>query len=415
VSDLYAKIRFTILMLLVYRIGSFIPIAGLDSSVLSQISDANSSGVLGMLNILSGGSLGRMSIFALAIMPYITASIAVQMLSITYKPLQDLKNDVSGRIKIKQLSRYLTLLLAAGQGYAIVNGLINLNTAGDLVVIPVILFKSLGVLTLVVGTLFLMWLGEQISELGIGNGASLIIFTGIVSGLPSAFIGSFQLIRKGAMNPMVGILIIFIVIFLISIVVFCETAFRKVVVHNSGRYHSPMRGNQSHIPMKLNISGVIPPIFASTILLFPLTLINLMGGEGSSLTNWVMYNFSHGKMLFIVSYGILIVVFSFLYTAIVFDTKDVSKKLQSSGSFIKGKRPGEPTAKYFDFVLTRLTVIGSGYLCLVCIVPEFLMSRFAISFAMSGTSLLIIVNVITDTIERINSHLTLEKYKEMKI
>lgn len=419
-SDLSSRILFTIAILIVCRIGSYIPVAGIDSRILGEIAAQNQSGILGMFNMLSGGSLGRMSIFALAIMPYITASIIMQLMTIAYKPLEEMKKDGEvGRAKITQLSRYLTVILASMQAYGMAAGLTMMKTsAGALVVIDPGFFKLVTVVTLVVGTMFLMWLGEQISARGVGNGASLIIFIGIVAGLPSALINTFELARRGGANPIIAIVVCLVVIALVMLIVFIERAQRKVLVQYPKRQvgNKIYGGDSNHMPLKLNTAGVIPAIFASSLLLFPATIA---GFSKSETLESVIYYLGHGKPLFILLYATLIVGFSFLYTAIVFNSEDTANNLRKYGAYIPGRRPGPNTAEYFDYLLTRLTVLGSMYLCVVCIIPEVFMNKLAVAFSLGGTSLLIVVNVVIDTFTQIQTHMFSGKYqgliRKMKI
>lgn len=421
-SDLSSRILFTLAILVVCRIGSYIPVAGIDSSVLSEIAAQNQSGVLGMLNMLSGGSLGRMSIFALAIMPYITASIIMQLLTIAYKPLEDMKKDGEvGRAKITQLSRYLTVILASMQAYGLASSLVAMSSSSKaLVIIDPSFFKLITVVTLVVGTMFLMWLGEQITARGVGNGASLIIFVGIVAGLPSALISTFELARRGGSNPLIAIVICLVVVALVALIIFFERAQRKVLVQYPKRQvgNKVYGGDSNHMPLKLNTAGVIPPIFASSLLLFPLTIANLSSSNSPFLEGLVYY-LGHGKPLYIALYAGLIIGFSFLYTAIVFNSEETANNLRKYGAYIPGKRPGANTAEYFDYLLSRLTVLGSLYLCVVCIIPEIFMNKLAVAFSLGGTSLLIVVNVVIDTFTQIQTHMFSGKYqgliRKMKI
>lgn len=420
--DLSNRIIFTILVLLVCRVGSFIPIAGIDSTALSNIAEQNQSGILGMFNMLSGGSLGRMSIFALAIMPYITASIIIQLMSIAYKPLENMKKEgEAGRRKINQLSRYLTVLLAAFQAYGIAVSLEKAITPiGPVVLIPGAFFKLATVITLVVGTMFLMWLGEQITTRGIGNGSSLIIFVGIVSGVPSSIISMFELSRKGGLSPLVAISICIGVIVMIAIIIFFEKAQRKVLVQYPKRQvgNKIYGGDSTHMPLKLNTSGVIPPIFASSILLFPATITSF-SSDNSEIIQWLSFYLGHGKLLYILLYVALIMFFSFFYTAVVFNSEETANNLRKYGAYIPGRRPGKNTADYFDYLLTRLTVLGGIYLSVICIVPEMLMNKYAVSFSLGGTSFLIVVNVVLDTFSQIQTHLFSGRYeglvKKMKL
>lgn len=421
-QDLSSRIIFTILILVICRFGSFIPIAGIDSIALSSVAEQNQSGILGMFNMLSGGSLGRMSIFALAIMPYITASIIIQLMSIAYKPLENLKKEgEAGKRKVNQLSRYLTVLLAAFQAYGVALSLEHVVTSlGPVVIIPGLFFKVTTVITLVVGTMFLMWLGEQITSRGIGNGSSLIIFIGIVSGVPSAIISMFELSRKGGLSPIVAISICLGVIVIIALIIFFEKAQRKVLVQYPKRQvgNKIYGGDSTHMPLKLNTSGVIPPIFASSILLFPATIANFSTNNSEIMSTLTFY-LGHGKPLYIILYIALIMFFSFFYTAIVFNSEETANNLRKYGAYIPGKRPGKNTSQYFDYVLTRLTVLGGLYLSFICVAPEMLMNKYAVSFSLGGTSFLIVVNVVLDTFAQIQTHLFSSKYeglvKKMKL
>ena len=413
-GELSSRIIFTLSVLVVCRFGSFIPIPGIDSIALASFAQQNQGGILGMFNMLSGGSLERMSIFALAIMPYITASIVIQLMTIAYKPLENLKKDGEvGRRKINQLSRYLTVLFAAFQAYGVTLGLESTITPhGPVVIIAPMIFKISTITTLVVGTIFLMWLGEQISSRGIGNGTSLIIFIGIVSGLPSAVIGMFELSRKGAMSPLAVMAICAGVLFMITTIIFFERAQRKVLVQYPKRQvgNKIYGGDSTHMPLKLNTSGVIPPIFASSVLLFPATISDF-SGKDSEIMGIISRYLGHGKPLFILLYISLIMFFSFFYTAVVFNSEETANNLRKHGAYVPGRRPGKNTAEYFDYLLTRLTVIGSIYLAFVCIVPELLMNKFSVAFALGGTSFLIVVNVVLDTFTQVQTHLFSARYE----
>lgn len=415
-NELSSRILFTLGVLIVCRIGSFIPIPGIDSVALASLAERNQGGILGMFNMLSGGSLERMSIFALAIMPYITASIVIQLMTIAYKPLEEMKKDGEvGRRKINQLSRYLTVLFASFQAYGVTIGLeATVTPYGPVVIISPLVFKISTVTTLVVGTMFLMWLGEQISARGVGNGTSLIIFIGIVSGLPSAVISMFELSRKGAMSPIVVISICAGVVAMIITIIFFERAQRKVLVQYPKRQvgNKIYGGDSTHMPLKLNTSGVIPPIFASSVLLFPTTISGFSGSD-SELMGAISRYLGHGKPLFILSYIALIVFFSFFYTAVVFNSEDTANNLRKNGAYVPGRRPGKNTAEYFDYLLTRLTVIGSIYLSVICIVPELLMNKYSMAFALGGTSFLIVVNVVLDTFTQIQTHLFSSRYESL--
>ncbi|HJD61056.1 MAG TPA: preprotein translocase subunit SecY [Rickettsia endosymbiont of Columbicola hoogstraali] len=415
-NDLINRIIFTIFVLIICRFGSFIPIAGIDAIALGSIAEKNQSGILGMFNMLSGGSLGRMSIFALAIMPYITASIIIQLMSVAYKPLENLKKEgEAGKRKINQLSRYLTVLLASLQAYGVAVSLESIGTnTGPVVIIPGLFFKITTVITLVVGTMLLMWLGEQITQRGIGNGTSLIIFIGIISGVPSAIISMFELSRKGALSPLVTIAVCVGVVILISIIIFFEKAQRKLLVQYPKRQvgNKIYGGDSTYMPLKLNTSGVIPPIFASSILLFPATLANF-SSSNSEIMNMLTYYLGHGKPIYILLYVALIMFFSFFYTAIVFNSEETANNLRKYGAYIPGKRPGKNTTEYFDYILTRLTVVGGIYLSIICIIPELLMNKYVISLSLGGTSFLIVVNVVLDTLSQIQTYLFSSKYESL--
>lgn len=422
-EDLSSRVLFTLGVLAVCRIGSFVPIPGIDAIALASITARAQDGILGMFNMLSGGSLERMSIFALAIMPYITASIIIQLMTIAYKPLENLKKEGEvGRRKLNQLSRYLTVLFAAFQAYGITLGLEAMVTPqGPIIIIDPIIFKISTIITLVVGTMFLMWLGEQISARGIGNGTSLIIFIGIVSGLPSAVISMFELARKGSMSPASVMAICVGVVAMIAVIIFFERAQRKVLVQYPKRQvgNKVYGGDSTHMPLKLNTSGVIPPIFASAVLLFPATIAGFSTNSDSEIMSIFAQYLGHGKPLFILLYVLLIVFFTFFYTAVVFNSEETAENLRKHGAYVPGRRPGKNTAEYFDYLLTRLTVLGSMYLSIVCVVPEILMNKYSVAFALGGTSFLIVVNVVLDTFTQIQTHLFSSRYeglvKKMKL
>lgn len=413
-NDLVSRIVFTILILIVCRFGSFIPIPGIDSIVLSSVAEKNQSGILGMFNMLSGGSLGRMSIFALAIMPYITASIIIQLMSVAYKPLENLKKEGEvGKRKVNQLSRYLTVLLASFQAYGVAISLESIVTnTGPVVILAGFFFRVTTVITLVVGTMLLMWLGEQITQRGIGNGTSLIIFIGIISGVPSAIISMFELSRKGALSPLIALAVCIGVVVLIAIIIFFEKAQRKLLVQYPKRQigNKIYGGEATYMPLKLNTSGVIPPIFASSILLFPATLANFSNSNSETM-GMLTYYLGHGKPVYILLYVALIMFFSFFYTAIVFNSEETANNLRKYGAYIPGKRPGKNTSDYFDYILTRLTVIGGIYLSVICVIPELLMNKYVISLSLGGTSFLIVVNVVLDTMTQIQTYLFSSKYE----
>lgn len=417
-SGLKDKILFTLFALIVYRFGSFIPIPGIDSIVLADITKQNAGGVLGMFNMLSGGSLGRMTIFALSITPYITSSIIIQILSVIHKPLEQLKKEgESGRKKINQYTRYGTILLSIFQGYGIAVGLESLgSSAGPAVIDPGIFFRITAVTTLAGGTCFLMWLGEQITARGIGNGTSLIIFSGIVAGLPNALALLFDLGRTGAISVIFIFVLLAIAVALIYLIVFVERSQNKIPVQYPRRQvgNKIYEGDTSHMPMKINTSGVIPPIFASSLLLFPLTIVNFTKGnvndEPGILESLVSY-LRHGEPLYLILYVALIVFFSFFYTAIVFNPEETAENLKKYGGFIPGRRPGKHTAEYLDFVLTRMTVLGAAYLSVICVLPEILVAKYKVPFYLGGTSILIVVNVVMDTVAQIQTHLFSVQYQ----
>ncbi|MGC0371810.1 MAG: hypothetical protein DGJ47_000511 [Rickettsiaceae bacterium] len=415
-NELTKKIFFTLFILVICRVGSFVPVPGIDSIALSNLAAQNQGGILGMFNMLSGGSLERMSIFALAIMPYITASIIIQLMTMSYKPLENLKKEgESGKRKINQLSRYLTVIFASVQAYGITIGLESTITPdGPVVIIPSVIFKVSTVITLVVGTMFLMWLGERISSSGIGNGTSLIIFVGIISGLPGAIISMFELARKGVLSPLFVALICVGVCVMVGVIIFFERAQRKVLVQYPKRQVGSKiyGGDSTHMPLKLNTSGVIPPIFASSVLLFPTTIAAFSQSESGILGNLSLH-LGHGKPLFIFLYIALIMFFSFFYTSVVFNSEETANNLRKNGAYIPGRRPGKNTSEYFDYLLARLTVIGALYLSFVCVVPELMMNKMSLSFALGGTSFLIVVNVVLDTFTQIQTYLFSARYEDL--
>lgn len=417
-KELKNRLFFMIGALIIYRLGTYIPLPNIDPQALEALMKQNSGGVLGMFNMFSGGALGRMTIFALNIMPYITASIIMQLMTVGSQKLAKLKKEgQSGRIKITQYTRYLTVLLASFQGFGIAVGLESMSGGGlDVVIEPGLFFRLTTVITLVGGTVFLMWLGEQITSRGIGNGISLIIFTGIVAELPSAIASTFELGRTGALSIWLIIIIIAIAVSLISLIVFVERAYRKIIVQYPRRQkgNKVFGGEKSHIPLKINTAGVIPPIFASSILLFPVTISGFSSGStenSSEILDTIVRYLSHGQPLYIILYVTIIVFFCFFYTSIVFNSEETAENLKKNGGFIPGRRPGKNTSQYFDYVLTRLTVVGAAYLSFVCILPELLISQYSVPFYLGGTSLLIVVNVLMDTINQIQTHLYTHQYE----
>ncbi len=416
-SELKKRIWFTLFALIVYRIGSFIPLPNIDPVVLEQIMQQHSGGILSMFNMFSGGALERMTIFALNIMPYITASIIMQLMTVVSKQMETLKKEgESGRRKINQYTRYLTVILAAFQGFGIAVGLENMQGAGGALVIdPGVFFRVTTVVTLVGGTVFLMWLGEQITARGIGNGISLIIFTGIVAGLPSALGTTFELGRTGALSTVAILAPGVLAGGWGAAIIFMERAQRRILVQYPKRQvgNKMFGGESSHIPLKLNTAGVIPPIFASSILLFPATMAGFnAGGEGgSSVMEFLARHLAHGQPLYIAFYIAMIVFFCFFYTSVVFNPTDTAENLRKNGGFVPGRRPGKNTAEYFDYVLTRLTVVGAGYIAIICTIPEILISHYSIPFYLGGTSLLIVVNVVMDTLMQVQTHLFAHQYE----
>nr|WP_234397786.1 preprotein translocase subunit SecY [Sneathiella glossodoripedis] len=415
-TELKKRLWFTLFALIVYRIGTYIPIPGVDPTVLADVFAQNSGGVLGMFDVFAGGALGRMTIFALNIMPYISASIIMQLMTSISPQMGQLKKEgEQGRKKINQYTRYGTVLLAALQGYGIAVGLegMSLSTGQSAVAEPGWFFRATTVMTLVGGTVFLMWLGEQITARGVGNGISLIIFSGIVAALPSALVGTLELGRTGAIATSIILLLLVLSVAVIAFIVFMERAQRRILV----QYPKRQRGNKtyggqnSHLPLKLNTAGVIPPIFASSLLLMPATVAGFSAGSGPEWLTSVTTLVGHGTPLYMLLYVVGIVFFCFFYTAVVFNPDDTADNLKKNGGFVPGIRPGKRTSEYLDFVLTRLTVVGAAYLSLVCILPELLISQWAVPFYFGGTSLLIVVSVTMDTVAQIQSHLLAHQYE----
>ena len=412
-EELKNRIWFTLGALVIYRLGTYIPIPGIDSLALEQFATQNSSGILGWVNGLAGGALGRMAIFALNIMPYISASIIMQLMTTVSPQMEALKKEgESGRKKINQYTRYGTVILAAVQAFGIAVGL---EGQGGIVSDPGMFFRASTVITLTGGTLFLMWLGEQITSRGIGNGISLIIFAGIVAGLPSGVAALLELGRTGQMSmfTIMGILIMAFVV--IAFIVLFERAQRRLLIQYPKRQvgMKMTQAESSHLPLKLNTAGVIPPIFASSLLLLPITVANFSAGKGPDWLNAMTAMLGHGQPLFLLLYALLIVFFCFFYTSIQFNPKETAENLKKSGGFILGIRPGEKTAEYLDWILTRITVIGAGYLVLVCLLPELLVGYSGIPFYFGGTSLLIVVSVTLDTVAQLQGHMLAQQYGKM--
>ncbi len=414
-TELKKRIWFTLGALVIYRLGTYIPSPGIDPQILEQIFQQHSGGILGIFDMFAGGALGRMTIFALNIMPYISASIIMQLLTAVSPQLEALKKEgEAGRKKINQYTRYGTVLLASFQAYGLAVGLESTTGPGGSAVIdPGPFFRLTMVITLTGGTIFLMWLGEQITQRGVGNGISLIIFSGIVANLPSALAGTLELGRTGALSAGLIIILLIMSVAVISFIVFMERAQRRVVVQYPKRQvGSKMFGGEStHLPLKINAAGVIPPIFASSLLLMPLTAAGFSGSGGPEWLTMVTAYLGRGQPVFLFIYISLIVFFAFFYTSIVFNPVDTADNLKKHGGFIPGIRPGKNTAEYLNFILTRLTTVGAAYLALVCLLPEILISRYAVPFYFGGTSLLIVVSVTMDTVGQIHSHLLAHQYE----
>ncbi len=401
---------------MIYRLGTYIPLPGIDPQILHEIFNRNAGGILGMVDMFSGGALGRMTIFALNIMPYISASIIVQLLTAVSPQLEALKKEGEvGRKKLNQYTRYGTVFLAAIQAYGIAVGLEGAGGGRSPVIDPGIFFRFTTVITLTGGTVFLMWLGEQITARGVGNGISLIIFSGIVARMPAALGSLLELGRTGAISTVFIILFLLVATGVITFIVFMERAQRRILVQYPKRQvgNKMFGGEASHLPLKLNTSGVIPPIFASSLLLLPATFASFGGAnlDPSDIAGWFSIYLRHGSVLYILLYVGLIVFFCFFYTAIVFNPSETADNLRKYGGFIPGYRPGKTTADYLDYVLTRLTVAGSLYLAGVCVLPEILVSQYAVPFYFGGTSLLIVVSVTMDTVAQIHSHLLAHQYE----
>jgi preprotein translocase subunit SecY len=414
-SELKQRIWFTLGALIVYRLGTWIPLPGVNPHALSQFFQHSGGGVLGMFDMFAGGALSRMTIFALNIMPYISASIILQLMTTVVPSLEAMKKEgEQGRKKINQYTRYATVIIATVQAYGIAVGLEGMNSsAGSAVFDPGIFFRFTTVVTLVGGTLFLMWLGEQITARGVGNGTSLIIFAGIVANLPRSIATTLELGRTGAMSG--GIIALLVVggIAIVGLIVFIERAQRRILIQYPKRQQgSKMYGGESsHLPLKINTSGVIPPIFASSILLMPITAAGFAAGSGPAWLSTVTAILGRGQPLYLALYSALIIFFAFFYTAVVFNPVETADNLKKYGGFIPGIRPGKNTADYLDYVLTRLTVLGAVYLTVLSVIPEILISKLSVPFYFGGTSLLIVVTVTMDTVAQIQSHLLAHQYE----
>ncbi len=411
-NDLRNRVIFTLLILTVYRLGTFVPLPGIDPQQLQVMMEGNQKGLLGMFNVFAGGAVSRMAIFALGIMPYISSSIIVQLLTGVSDYFKNLKNQGEiGRKKITQITRYGTVLLATVQGYGLSVGL---ESSANLVINPGVFFKISTVTTIVAGTIFLMWLGEQITQRGIGNGISLIIFSGIVAEIPRALVTTFELGKTGAISGFIIFLIFILLIGTIMFIVFVERALRKILINYPKRQmgNKIYGGDSSHLPLKINTAGVIPAIFASALLLLPVTFSNFEFSSEESFLNLSSY-FTQGQPLYMLLYASGIIFFTFFYTSIVFNPNETAENLRKYGGFIPGIRPGESTAIYLETILTRLTTIGAMYLTAVCLMPEFLIANYPIPFYLGGTSILIVVVVAIDTVTQIQTRLMSSQYEQL--
>jgi len=415
-TELKKRIWFTLGALLVYRVGTYIPVPGVDASVMGEMLAQHGGGILGMFDMFSGGALGRMTVFALNIMPYISASIILQLMTAAVPALETLKKEgEAGRKKINQYTRYLTVVIAVVQSYGIAVGLEGMRGSfGAAVIDPGMFFRMSCVVSLVGGTMFLMWLGEQITARGIGNGISLIIMAGIVANLPSALASLFELGRTGALSPIFIVAFFFIAAGVIMFIVFIERAQRRIVIQYPKRQvgNRMFGGDSTHMPLKINTAGVIPPIFASSILLIPATITGFSSATAEpGILSSIGAALAHGTPLYMLTYAGMIIFFSYFYTAVVFNPEETADNLKKHGGFIPGIRPGTATASYFDTILTRLTTIGAIYLCIVCLLPEVLIAQYGVPFYFGGTSVMIIVSVTMDTVTQIQSHLLAHQYE----
>jgi preprotein translocase subunit SecY len=414
-TELKKRLWFTLGALIVYRLGTYIPVPGIDPAALADLFSQNSHGILGMFDMFAGGALGRMSMFALGVMPYISASIIMQLLTAISPTLEALKKEgEQGRKKINQYTRYGTVVLAAFQAYGLAIGLEGMSGShGPAVGDPGLFFRLTAVLSLTGGTLFLMWLGEQVTARGVGNGVSLIIFSGIVARLPQALANTLELGRTGALSTFIIIVLFIMAVVVIGVIVFMERAQRRIIVQYPKRQQGSrvFGGESSHLPLKLNASGVIPPIFASSLLLLPVTIAGFAGNGGPEWLGQIAAYIGHGQPLYMLAYVGLIVFFCFFYSSIVFNPTETADNLKKYGGFIPGIRPGKNTADYLGQILMRLTVIGAAYLSVICILPEILISQYNVPFYFGGTSLLIAVSVTMDTVAQIQSHLIAHQYE----
>ena len=413
-GDLRRRLTFLLLALVVYRLGAHIPVPGINPGELQKLFQSQSGGILNLFNMFSGGALSRFTVFALGIMPYISASIIMQLMTYVVPTLESLKKEgESGRRKITQYTRYGTLLLAIFQSLGIA---LALEGSPGLVMVPGFGFRMTAVVSLVAGTMFLMWLGEQITERGLGNGISILIFAGIAAGLPNAIGGLFELVRTGSMSIFASLFIIALVVLVTFAVVFVERGQRKILVNYAKRQvgNKVYGGQSSHLPLKLNMSGVIPPIFASSIILLPATVVGWFAtGEGMRWLKDLSSALSPGQPIYVLLYAAMIVFFCFFYTALVFNSRETADNLKKSGAFIPGIRPGDQTAKYIDRILGRLTLAGAIYITAVCLLPEFLVLKYNVPFYFGGTSLLIIVVVTMDFWAQVQSYVMSQQYESL--
>jgi preprotein translocase subunit SecY len=415
-DELKKRLWFTLGALLVYRLGTYIPLPGIDTHALEQVFNQNQGGILGMFNMFAGGAVQRMAIFAMSIMPYISASIIMQLMTTVSPTLEQLKKEgEAGRKQINQYTRYGTVFLALIQGYALAVGLEHMRApdGAHVVIEGGMFFRITAAVTMATGTVFIMWIGEQITARGVGNGISLIIFAGIAAQMPQAVVNMLEQSRTGAINGFLVFAVFVLALAVVAAVVFVERAQRKLLIQYPKRQlgNRMFPGDSSHLPLKLNTAGVIPPIFASSLLLLPVTIASASPSQGMEWLTTVSTLLGPGQPLHIALYVALIVFFAFFYTAIVFNPKDTADNLKKYGGFIPGIRPGERTAEYIDYVLTRLTVVGAAYLSAVCVLPEILHSNFAVPIYLGGTSLLIVVSVTMDTVAQIQSHLLAQQYE----
>lgn len=417
-EELKKRLWFTVLALIVFRVGTFIPLPGIDPTVVAELFARNSNGLLGMFNMFAGGALERMTIFALNIMPYISASIIIQLGQSIVPSLQALKKEgEAGHRKITQYTRYLTVLITIIQGYGIAVGLESMSNSfgASAVLLPGAVFKFTTIISLVGGTMFIVWLGEQITSRGVGNGSSLIITVGIIANIPAALAQTFELGRVGSMSAGVILMLMVMAVALIYLIVLVERAQRKIIIQYPKRQMMGRMGSaeSSHLPLKINPTGVIPPIFASSLLLLPITIANLSAENGPVWVQTLSQMLGHGQPLYLALYAFLIAFFAFFYTAIVFNPEETADNLKKHGGFVAGIRPGKNTAEYLDYVITRLTVLGAVYLVGLCILPEILIAKLSVPFVLGGTTLLIVVQVTMDFVGQVQSHLIAYQYESL--